>query len=100
MLTKERYGERDATLAWIKAPPEARKKAYEDDNFPLPDALLKMPLTTDFQTADKKGFKVKSMFGFRCETCHTDANEVPFNDYEAIEKVLVPLPAAKPSEQP
>ena len=94
MLIEERKGEQFALLEWAKAPPDVRKKAYDDDAFLLPEQLRGKP-TKDY-APDGKTFKVKTLIGFRCETCHTDGNDVPLDNWAGLEKVLAPRPAAKP----
>ena len=88
-LIREREGDQAAFLEWVKAPPDARKKAYEANKFVLPERLANQPVSDDFIDKEK-AFKVKDLFDFRCATCHGDGEEVPLHDYAAIEKLLAP----------
>ena len=70
---KFREGERLAIQAWIDAPDEQRKEAYESDAFPLPESLANQPITKDYVDGDK--VKVKSIIDARCLKCHMDASQ-------------------------
>src|SRR5262249_2121110 len=48
-MRPEREGEQAAVLAWVKSTPDVRKKAYEEDNFPLPAEFAARPLTAEFR---------------------------------------------------
>ena len=88
-LTDEREGERAALLAWIKGPPDVRKKAYEADKFVLPDALRGKPLTDDYR-ADDTAIKVKTLIVDRCQKCHSGTDKIPLDSVEGLEKYLQP----------
>lgn len=102
-LQQEREGEQAAVLAWLKAAPDARKKAYETDQLPLPQELAGKPFTAEFKAGDK-AVKVKSLFDARCARCHKpggDKEDAPLHTFEAIEKYLKPasVAAAPPAVQ-
>lgn len=88
-LVAEREGERAVVLAWIKADPATRKKAYEEDKFPLPPAMKDKPMTAAF-VANEKAVSVKSLLEARCASCHGGENKVPLDGYDKLEKYLVP----------
>ncbi len=94
-LTAERDGERAAVLAWARAAPDARKKAYDDDAFPPPAALAGQPLTADYR-ADGGAVKVKSILNDRCGRCHFpdgEQKEFPLDTYDGLLKYLGPTAA-------
>lgn len=90
----EREGERLALLAWLKA--GANRDSYDQDKFPLPEALAKQPLTIDFLKVDEQGkeatprvLSIKSLITTRCAGCHGsggEAQKFPFENYDAIVK--------------
>jgi len=87
-----REGERQAVLAWIKLDAEARKKAYDDDDFVLPEALKATSITDDFAEGGKA--KIKSILDERCARCHDGQQQKPaLNEWSGIEPLLeVPVP--------
>ncbi|MHB1423106.1 MAG: hypothetical protein ACYC3I_07920 [Gemmataceae bacterium] len=93
-LRTEREGERLALQAWINAPPDERKKAYEEDAFPLPESLANRPLTKKYRAGGN--VKVQAILDDRCSKCHTgDKGEgkTDLTTYESLEKYLqVPKP--------
>lgn len=101
-LVPQRQGERDALLAWAKAAADARKKAYDDNAFPLPEALVGKP-TKDFTEMDGKQLKVKDLIEARCASCHAADNKVPLDSYESLSRYFggpaaaggVAIPVAK-----
>jgi hypothetical protein len=104
----QREGERNAILAWIHAPPEQRKAAFDGNEFQLPDDLVGKPITAGYLKGDN-AVMVKSIFKARCDKCH--ANElleghVRLVTYEDFEKFLQPpqgrapaAPAAAPGAE-
>ena len=86
-LTEEREGEHAATLAWIKAKAEDRKKAFDKDEFPLPAELKGKPFTADY-FANDKAVKIKSLLEARCSSCHGAGTTVVLESYEDFEKFL------------
>ncbi|QDU19191.1 hypothetical protein [Urbifossiella limnaea] len=88
-LTPQREGERDAFLAWVKAAPEARKKGYDDDAFPLPEALVGKA-TPEFLDKDGKRLKVKLLVETRCLSCHADGADVPLDTFEGLSRYFAP----------
>jgi mono/diheme cytochrome c family protein len=95
-LVDERRGEQALVLAWVKTAPDARKKAYEDDRFPLPAELKDKPFTAGFK-ADDAVVKVKSLLDARCAKCHGsggDKEDKPLTKYEEFETYLKSEPPA------
>ena len=86
-LVPEREGEQAVVLAWVKSTADLRKKAYEDDKFPLPAEMKDKPLTAEF-FADAKAVKIKALLEARCSSCHGGESKVPLDTYEALEKFL------------
>ena len=86
-LLPEREGEQAVVLAWVKSTADLRKKAYEDDKFPLPAEMKDKPLTAEF-FADAKAVKIKALLVSRCSSCHGGESKVPLDTYEALEKFL------------
>jgi hypothetical protein len=93
-LTVQREGERDGFLAWTKAAPDVRKKAYDDNAFPLPEALAGRP-TPDLTDKDGKRLKVRDLIETRCGSCHDESSKVPLDSYEGLSKYFAPA-AARP----
>lgn len=98
-LVPQREAERDGLLAWSRAAPDARKKGYDDNAFPLPEALAGK-VTPDFATPDGARLKVKELIEARCATCHGPDNKVPLDSYDGIAKFFAPAPAAAPVRGP
>ncbi len=92
-LVPQREGEREGLLAWVKAAPDVRKKAYDDNAFPLPEAVTGKA-TPEFTDMDGKRLKVQSLIEARCLTCHASDNTVPLDTYEGLSKFFAPAPAA------
>ena len=65
---EQRKGEQLAVRAWIDAPDDQRKEAYESDAFALPDSLAHQPITPAFVKDDK--VEVKKIIDKRCASCH------------------------------
>jgi cytochrome c553 len=89
MLDAEREGERLAIQAWIHADPEARKKAYDEDQFPLPAERAGKPITAKY--SDGKTVKVKSILTDRCVQCHSEGGETadfPLDSYPQLLKYI------------
>jgi hypothetical protein len=93
-MREEREGERLALQAWINAPPDERKEAYQNDSFPLPESLTKRPLTKKYLAAGN--VKVQSILYDRCAKCHESEGlegKVALDTYESLEKYMqVPRP--------
>lgn len=68
VVDAEREGERQATLAWVRADAAAKKAAYEADAFPLPADLKGRPVTTKFRDGD--AVRIQSLVKARCVRCH------------------------------
>jgi hypothetical protein len=89
-VQEDLHGERHALIAWVRA--GANKDAYENDSFPLPDALANHPISAEFEETDNKQriAKIKSIFDARCVRCHSEsvggaASRFPLDTYEQIE---------------
>src|SRR5579875_3534689 len=50
----------------------AKEEEYRADNFPLPEELIKHPLTPNMlvENAEPKAVKIQTLFQQRCVTCH------------------------------
>ncbi len=88
-LVPQRTGERDGLLAWVKAAPDARKKAYDDNAFALPEALAGK-VTPEFTDKDGKRLKVKDMIETRCVRCHAESDKVVLDSFDRLAKYLTP----------
>jgi uncharacterized membrane protein len=86
-IVAERTGEMNVVLAWAKAKPEDRKKAFEKDEFAIPSELKGKPLTAEF-LANDKAVKIKSIMEARCYSCHSSSDKLPLDGYEKLEKFL------------
>ncbi|MFQ3593820.1 MAG: hypothetical protein SNJ82_11635 [Gemmataceae bacterium] len=90
----ERYGERDALVAWIQA--GADKTAYEQDNFVLPRDQVPEAITEEFAEKTEQGWnvKIKSILEARCVRCHQEggddanASNYKLDSYENLSKYL------------
>lgn len=88
-VRRERAGEREAVLLWIKS--GFNRQEYDADNLSLPESLRETPITADFKT-DDGSVKIKSLFAERCVRCHQkdgdDANAAnyPLDTYEALQR--------------
>ncbi len=87
-LRAEREGERQALLAWVKADPDARRKGYEADRFPLPAELAGKPITAAF--ADGGAVKVRTLIGERCQKCHETQGQVALGSLADLEPLVTP----------
>lgn len=93
-IRSEREGERLALLAWIRA--GAPKEPYEEDKWPVPDALKAQPITGDyvFEDGGVRYFKLSSIMTDRCLRCHMEggidakAQRYPLDSYERLGKYL------------
>ena len=84
-----REGERLAMLAWVRlSDATAKKAAYENDRFPLPDALIDRPISGAFVTPAKE-VKIKSLIDIRCQHCHKN-QEPSLHDYAALQPWVTP----------
>jgi len=88
-LRRERDGERDAVLLWLKE--GANQAAYDGDRLPLPVSWGNKPVTAEFKTEDG-AVKIKSLLAERCARCHQkdgddqNAANYPLDSYAAIFK--------------
>lgn len=93
----ERDGERLAFIAFINAPADKRKAAFEADEFELPADVKGKPITEDMlvdgtAAADGK-VKVKYLIGERCGRCHDKGQTPNFETFEQLEPLITaPLP--------
>jgi len=98
-LRRERDGEREAVLIWLKE--GLSQAAYDADRLPLPTSWGDKPVTTDFKT-DDGAVKIKSLLTERCVRCHQkdgddqNAANFPLDNYAAIAKYarVEPAPGA------
>lgn len=89
-LLDERDGERLALLAWIQSGSPA--KAYEDDQFPLPEKLANHKPTEKYLDEDAQGkpvVKIRKIIEDRCTCCHdpsasSKARQAPLTSYENL----------------
>ena len=89
-LVPQREGERDGLLAWTKAAPDVRQKAYADNKFALPEALVGKA-TPEFTEADGKFLKVQALIEARCLRCHDEGNKNgSLATYEHLSRYFVP----------
>ena len=94
-LLKEREGERQALLQWVRLDDAARKRAYDDDQMVLDQPLV---ITQDYMTETDDGraaVMIQSLFIDRCVRCHMPsgadkhAQEYPMEEWSQLEKYLV-----------
>ncbi|HEX4614135.1 MAG TPA: hypothetical protein VH092_38485 [Urbifossiella sp.] len=87
-LDEERDGERKALVAWINSAPEAREKAYKEDQYTLPKDLAKLVVTPAYTDKANPGtVQVKSVLTNRCVRCHQPGGEkgdIPLTTYEEL----------------
>jgi hypothetical protein len=88
-VAPQREAERVGLLAWAKAAPDVRKKAYDDNAFSLPEALAGRP-TAEFTDKDGKRLKVKDLIETRCGSCHPGDSKVPLDTYEGLSRHFGP----------
>jgi len=89
-LVPQREGERDGLLAWVKAAPDVRQKAYADNKFALPEALVGKAMP-DFTEAGGKFLKVQTLIETRCASCHGEgAKNGPLTTYAELSPYFVP----------
>jgi hypothetical protein len=88
-LRAERDGEVLALVDWVKN--GLNRKAYDDDEYPLPAALHDQPITASYVNEDKgvKKVMIKSILDNRCVRCHKEvasssAKEAPLDSYEDV----------------
>jgi hypothetical protein len=92
-VRKEREGERDAVVVWVRA--GANLQDYKKDNFVLPSDLAAQPVTDaylvklDDQPVEPRAVKIKSILQDRCARCHTPdadpkAGVYPLDSYEHL----------------
>lgn len=95
-IRQEREGERQALLAWIRA--GAPREPYEEDKWPLPEALKNRPITPDYAFEDGgiRFVKLTTLVTDRCLRCHmeggvdTKAARYPLDSFAHLEKYLKP----------
>lgn len=88
----DREGELRAMIQWTRADPALKKKAYSEDNFPLPDFDPKAPkpLTKEYAAApDKSAVKIQSLIENRCQRCH-ESRAPSLGKWEEIEPLVTP----------
>ncbi|MBY0522760.1 MAG: hypothetical protein K2R98_05155 [Gemmataceae bacterium] len=94
-LHDEREGEIDAVLAWLRA--GADEKAYDKDDFALPERAGGWKLTKDFfvEEEGQPHVKIKLLINERCACCHSqdggrDRNAAKFelDSYPKMSKYL------------
>jgi mono/diheme cytochrome c family protein len=93
-LKEERETERALAEEWFGLPDDARKKAYDADSLPIPEALAAKPLTAKYKAGTAA--KVKSLLTDRCVVCHSPGGERetnPLENYEQFKKYFGPPPA-------
>lgn len=88
-VDQQRDGERLAMIAWLRG--GAKEPEYTSDNFPLPEELIKHPLTPAMlvENAEPKAIKIQTLFQQRCATCHQDGGEAqnyPLTNFAEIKK--------------
>jgi hypothetical protein len=95
----EREGERKALQAWLNAPDEDRRKAYDADAYPLPPELVGQPLTADYRANNGGSAKVKSILTDRCARCHSKGEaqeQFPLETYTQVVKYTTLVSADAP----
>jgi hypothetical protein len=89
----ERDGERLAMIAWIRG--GVKENEYNDDNFPLPQELMKLPITRKMlvedngEIAEPRAVKIQTLFRERCVNCHQEGGEAqnfPLTSFPEIRK--------------
>jgi hypothetical protein len=96
-LLAEREGERLAMLEWLRA--GASEKAFQKDEFALPDSWKAQAITEDFVIKEDGmplRLKIKSLFQTRCACCHApdagrmkEAESYALNSYATIKPYAV-----------
>ncbi len=100
-LHEEREGERLAVQAWTQLADDKRKAAYDDNELPLPDALVNHPISKSFVNADGT-IRVNSIVEERCSKCHDSElakGKKKLVDYTDFADVLVVPPVGRTSRQ-
>jgi mono/diheme cytochrome c family protein len=97
-IDARRDGERHVVRAWLNAPPDARRAAYEADNFVPPEGQAPKAIDPDWK--GEGGYKVKSILDARCVACHGKGGpqeSFPLETYAQLEKYMtVPAVATVP----
>lgn len=89
-LRREREGERQIMLAWIRAGLSA--EAFEQDRFAVPADVTE--ITADYRDGD--AVKIRTLFADRCGRCHAKdgddeaASKYPLETFEQIRKYANP----------
>lgn len=88
-VDRERFGERAAMIAWVRA--GANEQEYNDDKFSLPEELAREPITPKYlvDESSKPTVKIQTLFTERCATCHADggsAQSFPLTSFAEIKK--------------
>lgn len=100
-LRGERETEIKALLIWIRG--GSAKEPFEQDQWPMPEALKDQPWTEEFLVVedDAKFIKLRTLFEERCTRCHkpggadNQAEKYPLETFEQIEPYALPQ-AAQP----
>lgn len=91
----ERNGERLALIAWVRG--GAKEAEYNDDNFPLPQDIEKLPITRTMlveqngEIANPHAVKIQTLFQQRCANCHQEGGEAqkyPLSNFAEIRKYV------------
>jgi hypothetical protein len=94
-VDRERDGERLAMIAWVRG--GAKESEYNDDNFSLPNDLMKLPITRTMlveqngEIAEPRAVKIQTLFQQRCVNCHQDGGEAqnyPLTNFAEIKKYV------------
>src|SRR5207248_1447887 len=64
--------------------PDAREKAYQNDQFALPDGF-ELPITEDYYDKGAKTVAIKSLIEERCVKCHGGQKSPQLDAYAKLE---------------
>jgi hypothetical protein len=91
----ERNGERLAMIAWVRG--GAKETEYNDDNFPLPQDIEKLPISRTMlveqngEIVNPRAVKIQTLFKERCANCHQEGGEAqtyPLTSFSEIKKYV------------